>query len=240
MPRHQTSRQIGDPTAPSEKLDILRKYAQISNRVQEYGSAALSSLEAILMIISSCFLYTSLIDGYGNTASLFLITSQCISLVPNALDLYELIGFLKKNPDRFTEFTVVSHLIVVASYIIGTLLLICGAVFTLSYVAAFYAAPWVFLAGRCDGRWLVCSFVRWFVWSVCLFVCLFVCFFACIVWLVVACLRLVCSSCWAQCLAPLTRSSRPTSSSYSSELSLASVCPLSTFFIIYIEISTFF
>jgi hypothetical protein len=149
MPRHQTSRQMeSEISIPSEKLDILRKYAQISIRVQEYGSSTLSAVEAILVIISTCFLYSSLISTYANYASYFLIAAQAISLIPNCLDMYELLGFLKRNSDKFWEFTVISHFIVVSSYIIGTLLIICGSILTLSYVAAFEASPWVFLAGR--------------------------------------------------------------------------------------------
>jgi len=147
MPRHQTSRQIGEVTAPSEKLDILREYARISNRVQEYGSAGLAAIEAIFVIISCAFLFPNMLDLYPNYASYFLIVAQAISLIPNCLDLYELLGFLKKNPTKLTEFTVASHLIVVSSYIIGTLLIICGSVFTLNYVKAYQAAPWIYLGG---------------------------------------------------------------------------------------------
>jgi len=147
MPRHQTSRQIGEVAHPSEKLDILREYARISNRVQEYGSAGLAAVEALLVIISCAFLYPNMLGLYPNYASYFLIVAQAISLIPNCLDLYELLGFLTKSPAKLTEFTVASHLIVVSSYIIGTILIICGSVFTLNYVAAYQAAPWIYLSG---------------------------------------------------------------------------------------------
>jgi hypothetical protein len=40
MPRHQTSRNLLS-SDPDEKLEVFRKYAQISLELQEYGSAIL-------------------------------------------------------------------------------------------------------------------------------------------------------------------------------------------------------
>jgi len=145
MPRHQTTRKLGAEGIEDARLTVFRRYAQISAKVQEYGSASLSAVEAILVIAGASFLYTSTINVYANYASYCFIIGQCISLVPNALDMYELIGHMNRTP--VWGFAIISHFIVVASYIIGTLLIICGSILTLSWVAIYFAAPWIFLAG---------------------------------------------------------------------------------------------
>jgi len=144
MPRHQTARKIGDQGPEDAKLSVFRKYAQISAKVQEYGSASLSAIEAVLTIVAASFLYTNTIGVYTNYASYFFIIGQSISLVPNSMDMYELIGHMRRTP--VWGFMVISHFIVVASYITGTLLIICGSVLTLNWLSLFIAAPWVFLA----------------------------------------------------------------------------------------------
>jgi len=145
MPRHQTSRLVGHHhVESSDKLNLLRHYAHLSNRIQEYGSAALSAVEALLVIIGTCFLYSSFIKLYSDYASYCLIAGQAISLIPNCLDMYELLHHIHQTDWKFTT---ISHFIVVASYITGTLLIIIGSILTLSYVQAFSAAPWIFLSG---------------------------------------------------------------------------------------------
>jgi hypothetical protein len=146
MPRHQTSRNIAVVEQADDKLAVFRKYAQISAEIQELGSALLGLIEALLIIIATCFLYSGIIETHGNYSSFVFIAGQIISLVVNCLDCYELISHTLAEV-KHVDFPLVSHFITTSSYIVGTLMIILGNTLTLSYIQAFDAAAWVFFVG---------------------------------------------------------------------------------------------
>jgi hypothetical protein len=77
------------------------------------------SLEALLIIIATCFLYSGIIETHGNYSSYVFIAGQIISLVVNCLDCYELISHTIAEV-KHIDFPLVAHFITTSSYI-GTL-----------------------------------------------------------------------------------------------------------------------
>jgi hypothetical protein len=139
MPRHQTSRCVET---------FFFKYAKPLKRFQEYFSAFLAAIEAMLIIVATCFLYSSQVSNHINYSSYCFISGQCLSLIPNTIDFFELLYFLKKQPRKICLFSVISHLLVTLFYIAGTILIIIGSILTLNHISIFAPAPWVFFSGR--------------------------------------------------------------------------------------------
>jgi len=149
MPRHVTSRRMtAEPD--NKKLSVFKHLAHISAEIQEYGSAGLGAVEALLIVAATAFLYSTTLTVYVNYASFIFISGQVVSLIVNGLDFYELLSHTFSPKFHSTggyNFPTIAHFIITGSYIMGSLLICLGNTLVLSYIEAYAAAPWVFLAG---------------------------------------------------------------------------------------------